>query len=199
MYLCNGVMNYLEEILLDENKATEALLKEYKHYFLNYIGHHFQNIDRDEAYSIYIDTITEVWEQVKRGKLTADNLTAGMGTYIVAIGKIKAKHFLKEQNRTLTFTQMEASGNDEYDQPLIDTICATAPDFGNDADRLIIRSLFDRISEKCRRLLHLFYVVGASMEAIALELGLKNANAAKTQKLRCITSFKNLYSNYIDP
>lgn len=190
-------MNYFEEILLDENKATEALLKEYKHYFLNYIGHHFQNIDHDEAYNIYIDTITEVWEQVKRGKLTAENLNASMGTYIVAIGKTKALHFLKENNRTLTFTQVGTSNNGEYDQNLIDTICATAPDYGSDIDRRLIRSLFDRIDKKCRRLLHLFYVVGASMESIAIELKLKNADAAKTQKYRCITNLKNLYSNYI--
>lgn len=190
-------MNYFEEILQDENKATEALLKEYKHYFLSYLGHHYPNINHDEAYNIYIDTIVEVWEQVKRGKLTAENLTADMGTYIVSVGKNKAKHFLMENKRTQTFTQIEASCGDKYDQPLIDTISATVPDYGNDIDRRLLRTLFDQISEKCRRLLHLFAVVGASMEAIAIELKLKNAYAAKTQKYRCITSLKNLYSNYI--
>lgn len=50
----------------------------------------------------------------------------------------------------------------------------------------------ERIDEKCRELLQLFYGLGWSMVDIAKKLGLRNDKVAKAQKYRCIQKAKEL-------
>ena len=57
--------------------------------------------------------------------------------------------------------------------------------------RLVAR-LMETIGEPCKSILELFYFRGFSMEAIAERLQYKNENVVKTQKLRCLTSLKNM-------
>lgn len=49
-----------------------------------------------------------------------------------------------------------------------------------------------RIDEKCRELLQLFYGLGWNMVEIANKLGLRNDKVAKAQKYRCIQKAKEL-------
>ncbi len=49
-----------------------------------------------------------------------------------------------------------------------------------------------KIDEKCRELLQLFYGLGWSMVDIANKLGLRNDKVAKAQKYRCIQKAKEL-------
>lgn len=185
--------SFFDDMEHDEEKATAKLLKENRQYFLTYMNHNFQNIPSQDAESIYTDSIVEVWEQVKRGKLTRENLTVDIKTYIVAIGKVKAMHYLSERKMILPFTHVFTPDSGEYDTSVIDNLSATIPDYGNSIDRSRVRELLEKIDQKCRRLLELFAVAGASMEAIAIQLKLKNANAAKTQKYRCTSALKILY------
>jgi RNA polymerase sigma factor (sigma-70 family) len=73
------------------------------------------------------------------------------------------------------------------------------PDPDNSLNRLIrkediaqARQLLDRLGERCRKILYLFYYHKESMERIAGEMDL-TADSAKNQKYRCLNQLRELY------
>jgi len=55
-----------------------------------------------------------------------------------------------------------------------------------------IEKALAQIGEKCQKLLQLLYDHGLSMSEIAERIGLRNGNAAKVQKFRCIQKVKDI-------
>lgn len=55
-----------------------------------------------------------------------------------------------------------------------------------------IEKALSQIGEKCQKLLQLLYDHGLSMSEIAERIGLRNGNAAKVQKFRCIQKVKDI-------
>ncbi|MDB2656937.1 sigma-70 family RNA polymerase sigma factor [Crocinitomicaceae bacterium] len=55
-----------------------------------------------------------------------------------------------------------------------------------------IENALSQIGERCQKLLQLLYDYGLSMSEIAERVGLRNGNAAKVQKFRCIQKVKDI-------
>lgn len=50
---------------------------------------------------------------------------------------------------------------------------------------------WSKLSEKCKNIIYLFYVKSISMEEIATDMGLSNADSAKSSKSRCMKKYVN--------
>ncbi len=55
---------------------------------------------------------------------------------------------------------------------------------------------WDQLSEKCKDIIYLFYVEAISMVDIAKQLGLSNADTAKSTKSRCFKKYVTLAKEY---
>ncbi|XOV66432.1 MAG: RNA polymerase sigma factor [Fluviicola sp.] len=58
-----------------------------------------------------------------------------------------------------------------------------------------IEKALSQIGQRCQKLLQLLYDQGLSMSEIAERIGLRNGNAAKVQKFRCIQKVKDIVLN----
>ncbi|MCB0572745.1 MAG: sigma-70 family RNA polymerase sigma factor, partial [Phaeodactylibacter sp.] len=56
----------------------------------------------------------------------------------------------------------------------------------------LVRRLLDKIGEPCKRLLELIFVHGYVMDAVAEELELPSAGAARKRKFDCLKKMRDL-------
>jgi RNA polymerase sigma factor (sigma-70 family) len=60
---------------------------------------------------------------------------------------------------------------------------------------LRVEKAIEKIGEKCRQLLQMFYGHGMNMSEIAVKLGFRNDKVAKAQKYRCLNDLKDAVRN----
>lgn len=138
----------------------------------------------DEAYDIFQDTITIVYEKAKRNQL---DLSCRFSTYVVAIAKhlwLKNRSGKKKNPISVPFEAIEQQ------IPLADI----AKDFQQMETNVARLSLcFQEIGEPCASLLKAFYLQNKSMQTITEEFGYTNADNAKTQKYKCLNRLRKLF------
>lgn len=178
-------IDYFAEYAQNQDRATTHLFETYKAEFCRLIAYQFPVLCRADMEDLYLQSVVDVWEQVGRGKLTPDNMKVNWGTYLIAVGKLKAKHIISRQNGELTNVQLSDVENELAD--------SSVSDLYDSEVREKVRELLDKLDDKCRKLLKMFYMYDYRMEQISKQLGLPNADAAKAQKYRCVGKFKEIY------
>ncbi|MGI9191349.1 MAG: RNA polymerase sigma factor [Chitinophagaceae bacterium] len=138
----------------------------------------------DEAYDIFQDTITIVYEKARRGNLT---LSCRFSTYVVAIAKhlwLKNRSGKKKNPISVPFEAIEQH------LPLAEI----TQDFQQMENNVALLSrCFQEIGEPCASLLKAFYLQNKTMQAITEEFGYTNADNAKTQKYKCLNRLRKLF------
>lgn len=178
-------IDYFAEYAQNQDRATTHLFDTYKAEFYRLIAYQFPLLCRADVEDLYLQSVVDVWEQVGRGKLTPNNMKVNWGTYLIAVGKLKAKHIISRQSGEVANVQLSDVENELADSSVSDLY---------DSDiRENVRELLDKLDEKCRKLLKMFYMYDYRMEQISKHLGLPNADAAKAQKYRCVGKFKEIY------
>ena len=138
----------------------------------------------DEAYDIFQDTVTIVYEKARRNEL---QLTCRFSTYVVAIAKhlwLKNRSGKKKSPISVPFEAIE-----QY-LPL-----AEISDHFEVMESNVARlaACFLEIGEPCASLLKAFYLQNKSMQVITDEFGYTNADNAKTQKYKCLNRLRKLF------
>lgn len=138
----------------------------------------------DEAYDIFQDTMTIVYEKARRNELT---LTCRFSTYVVAIAKhlwLKQRTGKKRNPISVPFEAVEQF------LPLADI-----SDQFETMEKNVARlgACFQEIGEPCASLLKAFYLQNKSMQVITTEFGYTNADNAKTQKYKCLNRLRKLF------
>ena len=128
----------------------------------------------EDAKDIFVESILSFRQKIIGGKLKeVQNLRAYLwGTcqnmYRKMVEKeIKSKKFKDER---LPFASLQDFNIDE--------------EYINKLHKISVNSL-EQLSDKCQRILKMFYVMELSMKEIAEELELSSADVAKTTKSRC--------------
>lgn len=178
-------IDYFSEYAQNQDRATTHLFDTYKAEFYRLMAHQFPVLCRADVEDLYLQSVVDVWEQVSRGKLTPENMKVSWGTYLIAVGKLKAKHIICRQSGDITNVQISDVENELADNSVSDLYDSEV--------RENVRDLLDKLDEKCRKLLKMFYMYDYHMEQISKQLGLPNADAAKAQKYRCVGKFKEIY------
>eukprot|EP01034_Spumella_vulgaris_P001497 gene1497-1983_t len=135
---------------------------------------------RTDARDIFHDALTILYQKIQTEQFT---LTGSLGGFIYHTA------------RNLWLAQLRREGKARHLVPDL-------PDTPDESDtdetpRLALaKQALEKLAEKCREILRLFYYERCSMEAIAKAVGLKGEQAAKTQKYKCLeaarTEFKTL-------
>lgn len=139
-----------------------------------------------EFEDIYAEGLIMLMEHIKQGRLNEENCT-NLSGYVYMI----CKHIALKKYH-------QAQKNCPYDQT---AFMQKASDKSFDPDEMaqddeMVKEFLDRVfsemPDKCRGLLKRFYWERMSMDEIAPLLGLRNADATKTTKNRCMNKFKEL-------
>lgn len=139
--------------------------------------------DEDLLADIYQETIIRLWENIQRGRIAQENLTADIAGYLYGIGK----NVLREQ-----FRKMKEQSLEDFPQ-LSEDSTDYVLEFELTERNKAIRETVNKMDKPCAPLLIAFYWEGYSMDEIANNLGYSNANSAKTQKNKCMNKLKALF------
>ncbi len=163
-----------------DSKAVLELYRLHREEFIHWAQHNYK-IEEDNAIDIFQDTLVALHNNVIKGKLTA--LNTSLKTCLHAIGKSIIE---KKISQTST---APAGQKEELSTPLetevIDQITV------NDRQR-VVASLLETIGEPCKTLLKLSYFKDLSIEAIVTAMAYQDENEAKKQKLRCVSTLKQM-------
>jgi RNA polymerase sigma factor (sigma-70 family) len=133
----------------------------------------------DDADDILQEALVTLWERVTTGRF---HYSARLGTFIYATAH-------NMWLRRLARSRREAPGI-VTDPPSDDASPLDLMIEEEEAE--IVRSALERLGEPCRRLLLLFYWEEESMESIASEMGMANADTVKSRKYQCKKSLEAL-------
>jgi len=166
---------------LDKNglKALDNVYVEYKSEFLSFSKKY--NISEEDINDIYQDSIIAFYENVVNGKLK--ELTSTIKTYIFSIGKYSIFNKLKKVNKTISLDREHLENLD---------LRAIDYDFQPTQKSTQVKSAMEKLGDRCRKILVLFYYHSYSIEALMHELEYKNENVVRSHKSRCLKNLKDL-------
>ncbi len=126
-----------------------------------------------DARAIFHDSLILMLEKVEKPEFI---LTSKLSTFLIGIGNFLWKNEMRKRGKETAITlseEMAISTQLEYDR--------------EEEDKLtVMENVLTQISEKCQRIIELFYFRKRTMAEIAEKLEFSSVNSAKTQKYKCI-------------
>lgn len=156
-----------------------SLYKEHRNNFIAWARNEF-GVREEDAKDIFQDVITAFYFNVKEERLVS--LDCDIRTYLYAIGKYKIINHQKKSARTVNLPLSQLINEDKQEN-------MAEKKHDDDHTKEVIKQNLEKLPEKDRKILELYYFENKSMQEIADELGYKNANVAKKMKFE---SFKKL-------
>lgn len=130
--------------------------------------------DAEIAREIFHDSLILLIEKVSNPQF---ELTSKLSTYLFGINRFLWKNELRRRNK-----------NPELEWK--DTLILSADDLGYNEEKeekiKLLEKVLNQITERCKKILELFYFKKEDMNAIAKQLDFSSVNSAKTQKYKCM-------------
>jgi len=178
-----GVASYkILELLKKGDQATlQKIYEDNRNTFINFSKRY--NISEDDAVDIYQDAIIALHENAINGKI--NTLKSSISTYLFAIGKYKIFQLLRnnktvalEQNITIESTN-EVLNVNFFDEKLTNR-------------QTLIKNNLEKLGNKCKEVLKLFYYQGYTLDEITKILNYSSKEVLKSQKSRCLKQLKKI-------
>lgn len=138
----------------------------------------YGQVQKDEAYSIYQEAIVILHRNITRGKLTAP-LRSSLSTYIYGIGKNLCR---RKSNAMLSFPEnlpeLPQSPFEEEDN--------------RRHHAAVVKSLLQRIGEKCREFLTMAFLEERGQEEIMERMDIPSPEAFRKRKHDCLKKMRAL-------
>ncbi|MBL7897431.1 MAG: sigma-70 family RNA polymerase sigma factor [Crocinitomicaceae bacterium] len=152
-------------------QAIKALYSEFPKIKSNII---YTGGDAEIAREIFHDSLILLIEKVSNPQF---ELTSKLSTYLFGINRFLWKNELRRRNK-----------NPELEWK--DTLILSADELGYNEEKeekiKMLEKVLNQITDRCKKILELFYFKKEDMTAIAKELEFSSVNSAKTQKYKCM-------------
>ena len=164
--------------------------------FLRKLTRRYPSMRLDIAEDLYQEAFIAVQDNIQRGKVRPDT---DWNAYILTIGLNMASKEQRHGEITDPFDAMydddKEDGNNRLARKVEDIIKEMPEEEAalcNNPEVLSrLGNELDHTPEPCGKIIRLFYYTDATMEDIAEETGLKNAQTAKAKKSQCMTDLIN--------
>lgn len=155
--------------------------------FLNYAKKY--GLDTEDVLDIYQDAYVALYENIQSGKFK--ELKSSLSTYLISIGKYMILEKLRKNKKTVNSESILEISQD-MDQTLenFDVVQKSL-----NPRQQLLNSHFERLGEKCKAILKLFYYQKYSIKQIMEIGGYNSENVVKSQKSRCLKSLKDAMKN----
>jgi RNA polymerase sigma factor (sigma-70 family) len=163
-----------------EMALLESIYKENRLPFLKFATNF--NISNEEVLDIYQDAILALRDNLVNGVVPELNCT--LKTYLFSIGKFMIYKRYKDLKK-INSSPVDQTVDVSYDFPYYN-------ENHNDELQQKIEVHFEKLGEKCRQVLKLFYYDGLTLQEIQEYFNYDNYNVVKSQKSRCLKSLKDL-------
>ena len=164
--------------------------------FVRKLTRQYPSMRLDTAEDLYQEAFIAVQDNIQRGKVRPDT---DWNAYILTIGFNMASKEQRHGGITNPFgiisDEDEGNGNNHLARKVEDMIKEMPEEEAalcNNPEVLSrLGKELDHTPEPCGKIIRLFYYTDATMEDIAEETGLKNAQTAKAKKSQCMTDLIN--------
>ena len=130
--------------------------------------------DEEIARQIFHDSLILLIEKIERKDFV---LTSKLTTFLFGINRFLWKNELRKRQKNI---ELEWA----------DTLIVSAEDLNYEQEKELklnaLKSILNRITDKCKSIFELFYFRKESMQVIADKLNFTSVNSAKTQKYKCM-------------
>ncbi len=168
-------MNWVEQILKDENRALRQLYAENRSSCIQWLTTK-GNVQLEDAKEIFQTAVIILYDNVKSGKLT--ELSSNIQTYIIGICKNKAFELYRKKKKT--------SLTDEF--PTIAAYMDEEIEEKKELEAKVsqMNIAMQGLGDPCRSILQCFYYKKMTMDDITQLMGYKNVSTTKNLKYKCV-------------
>ena len=162
----------------------------YKEFRFRFCAFFRTRYSKDEEYvnDLYQDSCAVFWNNIQTGKLTIENLSSSLTTYLISIGK---------------YTMM--AKDRKYREIVNDEEIKRLNFVEDDAEELksrieredFVERMVSEMKPPCSDLLKAFYWDKLSGAEIAEKQNFSNADSVKAQKYKCMKKLKSLLETFI--
>ncbi|MGI9530139.1 RNA polymerase sigma factor [Lutimonas sp.] len=178
----------LIELLKQGDKNTlEKIYVENREGFINFAKKY--NVSEYDAIDIYQDSIMVLRENAINGRI--DALQSNISTYLFAIGKYKIYYNFRVQSKTILNNDFNlVEENLDFDVDLYGASLTK--------EQKLLKKYYDRLGDRCKSILNLFYYQGYNLDEIRTILNYSNKKVLKSQKSRCLKQLKDLVDKHYE-
>ncbi len=174
--------DFLKEIAAGGDKALQVIYRKYRSEFLVWAQRHYA-VSEVDAVDVFQDVVIVFYKNVVSGKIT--HLESSIKTYLYGIGKNMLLKLVKNKGRVVLVEDM----ND----PLLNHIDWTVHHESELNERQeTIKSVLHQLTEKCLKIIQMFYYKRFSMEAIKENMGYSSEEVARTTKKKCLRKLETI-------
>lgn len=164
--------------------------------FLRKLTRQYPSMRLDIAEDLYQEAFIAVQDNIQRGKVRPDT---DWNAYILTIGLNMASKEQRHGGITDPFDAMYDDDKEDGNNRLARKVEEIIKEMPEEEEALCnnpevlsrLGNELDHTPEPCGKIIRLFYYTDATMEDIAEETGLKNAQTAKAKKSQCMTDLIN--------
>jgi len=144
--------------------------------------------DRDQAYDIFVESLMEFRKNALHDRILFQNIRGYLrkicwNTWL-AMARTKAR---QDSRRDTVTSQLYANHDDPETETTMEELYA---------ERLaLMQNAMDQLGERCRTILYMAIADKISMQEIASQMHLANADVAKTTKSRCYKKLLEIIRN----
>ncbi len=175
--------NIIEKIKSGDDAILRQIYRDYKGPFCGLLQKNY-GIKPDLCIELFQIAVVILYDNIATGRLT--ELTVDLQTYLIGIGKIKAKEHLRKKNQKVI----------SWDEKLTHTIL----DLDEVEDKKLFEQKFTQVIESlnqlgksCQHLISLFYFQEMKLGEINQELNYKNTSTTKNLKYKCLQKLRRIY------
>lgn len=180
-----------QELFKALKKGSERAFKEVyevnRGLFINFARKY--GLVNEEILDIYQDAYIAFYENIQNGKLV--EMKSSIGTYLISIGKYKILERLRKQGKRADNVEV-LNVVSEVDEELegFDIVHEEMT-----PEQKLLAMYFQKLGEKCKAILTMFYYKKYSVKEIMVEGGYNSENVVKSQKSRCLKTLKDSIKN----
>ncbi len=157
--------------------AYQVIYEGYRDAFIAFAGTY--DLDQDAILDVYQESMIVLYENIMKGKVKT--FSSSIKTYLFGIGKFKLYEQLRAQKKLVLV-------DDFQDQEAMIAVENTELTERQKA----LKQHFQKLGERCRNILELFYLQGFKIKEIVIAANYENENTVKAQKSRCLKQLKTM-------
>jgi RNA polymerase sigma factor (sigma-70 family) len=166
--------------LVRKDESDTALNSLYRHFPLMLKMLRNNGAGREDAEDIFQEALIILCRKAKEPGFM---LTSRLSTYLFSICRFLWKDELKKRKHFIA-ADFETGFNETEEQQWNDILEL-------ESRAKLAEQVLDKLGDRCRELLLLFYKAGIKLKDIASHMGYSSENTAKNQKYKCLEGAKN--------
>ena len=179
---------YIDGFYQNDERVISSFYKTYRFMFTSYFMNRYKK-DDDYVSDLFQDSCITMWSNITNGKLTKNNLTSSLSTYLISIGRFSLMAKDRKYKEIVNDEEIQKLRFVEDDEEELRKRM--------DKEEFVVQTVSE-MKPPCSELLTAFYWNKMSQIQIAEKMNYNNAESVSTQKYKCMQKLKALISKYAD-